>query len=62
MKDTKGKFELNQSGVRAMLQSDMMMNAIRKVAEQYGEVTSTYVGINRVNVEIKKDEGVNFDD
>ncbi len=62
MKDTKGKFELNQSGVRAMLQSDMMMSAIRKVAEQYGEVTSTYVGINRVNVEIKKDEGVNFDD
>lgn len=55
MSDTKVKFELNRSGVRDVLQSQMMMDAIMAEAQKVGEVDSSYVGFDRVQVVVKQE-------
>ena len=55
MSDTKVRFELNRSGVRDVLQSQMMMDAIMDEAQKVGEVDSSYVGFDRVQVVVKQE-------
>lgn len=53
MKDTKVKFKLNKSGIRALLQSQMMMDAVQNQARSQGEVDHSFVGFDRVQVIVK---------
>ena len=55
MSDTKVRFELNRSSVRDVLQSQMMMDAIMAEAQKVGEVDSSYVGFDRVQVVVKQE-------
>jgi len=55
LSDTKVRFELNRSGVRDVLQSQMMMDAIMAEAQKVGEVDSSYVGFDRVQVVVKQE-------
>lgn len=55
----KVKFQLNRAGVRELMKSPEMMEICRNYAESAvnrlgdGYETSTYVGKNRVNAEVK---------
>ena len=53
MKDTKVKFKPNSSGIRALLQSQMMMDAVQDQARSQGEVDHYFVGFDRVQVIVK---------
>ncbi len=53
MKDTKVKFKPNSSGIRALLQSQMMMDAVQNQARSQGEVEHSFVGFDRVQVIVK---------
>ena len=53
MKDTKVKFKPNSSGIRALLQSQMMMDAVQNQARSQGEVERSFVGFDRVQVIVK---------
>ena len=53
MKDTKVKFKPNSSGIRALLQSQMMMDAVQNQARSHGEVEHSFVGFDRVQVIVK---------
>lgn len=53
MKDTKVKFKPNSSGIRALLQSQMMMDAVENQARSQGEVEHSFVGFDRVQVIVK---------
>lgn len=50
------KIELNKSGIIALLQSQPVMDELEKVAEQIGEIETTFVGFDRCHV-ICKDTG-----
>lgn len=57
----KVKVKLNKTNVRKVLQSQMMMDATKQVAiDHYGEIDSSFVGFDRVQVVVKK-EGENND-
>jgi hypothetical protein len=53
LKDTKVKFKPNSSGIRALLQSQMMMDAVQNQARSQGEVEHSFVGFDRVQVIVK---------
>ena len=53
MKDTKVKFKPNSYGIRALLQSQMMMDAVENQARSQGEVEHSFVGFDRVQVIVK---------
>ena len=53
MNDTKVKFKPNSSGIRALLQSQMMMDAVENQARSQGEVEHSFVGFDRVQVIVK---------
>ena len=57
MNDTKVRVKLNSSGIRALLKSQMMMDGIMDQAASQGEIDATYVGFDRVQVVVKKQEG-----
>lgn len=61
MNDTKVKFKLNKSGVRALLQSQMMMDAVEDQARSQGEIDHSYVGFDRVQVVVKTEGSPNAD-
>ena len=61
MNDTKVRIKLNSSGIRALLQSQMMMDGIMDQAASQGEIDATYVGFDRVQVVVKKQEGESND-
>ena len=48
---------MNSSGIRALLKSQMMMDGIMDQAASHGEIDATYVGFDRVQVVVKKQEG-----
>ena len=56
MKESKGKFELNKDGVKALLQSQACLDIARKEAEKMGELDSDYVGTQRAWAKGKKDK------
>lgn len=53
MKDTKVKFKPNSSGIRALLQSQMMMDAVENQARSQGEIDHSFVGFDRVQVIVR---------
>lgn len=48
--------KLNKTGIRRILQSEMMMQAVTNVAEHKGEVDKSFVGFDRVQVIVKEGE------
>ena len=56
MRDSKVKIKLNSSGIREVLKSQIMMDAVMDVAEGQGEIETNYVGFDRVQVIVKTEE------
>lgn len=48
--------KLNKTGIRHILQSDDMMQAVMNVAQGQGEVDKSFVGFDRVQVIVKEGE------
>ena len=57
MNDSKVEVKLNSSGIREVLQSDFMMNAVMDVAATQGEIETSFVGFDRVQVIVNTEEG-----
>lgn len=57
MKDTKVKFELNKSGLIALMQSQMMMDEVLSVAHSVGEVDTSYIAYDRAQAIVKVEGG-----
>lgn len=53
---SKVKIKLNKANVKAILQSQMMMDATKKAAEAQGRIDTEYVGFDRVQVVVKKEK------
>lgn len=51
----KVRVKLNREGVRNLLQSQMMMDAIKKQAEKEGEIDTSFVGFDRVQVIVRNE-------
>lgn len=60
MKDSKVRIELNSAGIKEVLKSQFMMNAIVSEGEKLGEPETSFVGFDRVHV-IVKENGKNAD-
>jgi len=45
---SKGRFELNRAGIKAILQSQECQDIAREEAAKLGEVTDEYIGTQRV--------------
>lgn len=56
MRDSKVKIKLNSSGIREVLKSQIMMDAVMDVAEDQGEIDTNFVGFDRVQVIVKTEE------
>lgn len=56
MSDTKVEVKLNSSGIKAVLQSQFMMDALMAEAEKFGEVDNSFVGFDRCHVIVKENE------
>lgn len=52
----KATIKLNSQGIRRLLQSDEMMQAVMNVAETKGEIETSFVGFDRVQVIVKEEE------
>lgn len=51
----KVKVKLYKNNVKGILQSEMMMEAIKQAAVRQGEIDSSFVGFDRVQVIVKKE-------
>lgn len=60
MKDSKVEIVLNRMGIREILKSQMVMDALMDEAEKLGEIENGYVGLYRCNVSVKEN-GKNAD-
>ena len=47
MSESKGRFELNRAGIKAILQSQECQDIARQEAAKRGEVTDEYIGTQR---------------
>ena len=56
MRDSKVKIKLNSSGIREVLKSQIMMDAVMNVAEDQGDIDTNFVGFDRVQVIVKTEE------
>lgn len=56
MRDSKVKIKLNSSGIREVLKSQNMMDAVMNVAEDQGEIETNFVGFDRVQVIVKTED------
>lgn len=50
----KATIKLNRAGVRSLLQSDEMMQGVLNIAGGMGEVDTSFVGFDRVQVIVKE--------
>lgn len=57
MRDSKVKIKLNSSGIREILKSQNMMDAVMDVAEDHGDIETSFVGFDRVQVIVKTEDG-----
>lgn len=57
----KATIKLNSQGIRRLLQSDEMMQGVMNVAQSQGEIDTSFVGFDRVQVIVKKEERENAD-
>ncbi len=53
MRDSKVKIQLNSTGIREVLKSQFMMDAVMNVAEDQGDIETNFVGFDRVQVIVK---------
>ena len=51
---SKVKIVLNRMGIREILKSEMVMDALESEAMKHGEIENGYVGLLRCNVSIKE--------
>lgn len=56
MSDSKVKIKLNSSGIREVLKSQNMMDAVMDVAEGNGDIETNFVGFDRVQVIVKTED------
>lgn len=54
MKESKVKVKLNSKGIKEVLKSQMMMDAMEAEAEKHGEPESSFVGFDRCHVLVKE--------
>ena len=54
MKDTKVKITLNDSGIKAVLKSQFMMDAVMSEGEKLGDPETSFVGFDRCHVIVKE--------
>lgn len=52
----KVKVKLNYANVGKLLKSQMMMDAVKEAALSQGEIDTSYVGYDRVQVVVKTEE------
>lgn len=48
------KIVLDSSGIREVLKSQMMMDAVMAEGEKHGEIDSSFAGFDRVHVIVKE--------
>lgn len=46
-------FKLNKAGVRELMRSQEMVEALQQEAQSYGDTSDTYIGSNRANVMVE---------
>lgn len=56
MRDSKVKIKLNSSGIREVLKSQNMMDAVMNIAEDQGDIENNFVGFDRVQVIVKTED------
>lgn len=58
MKESKVKIKLNKQGIKEVLKSQFMMDAVKAEAERLGDYESSFVGFDRchVIVEVKNND------
>ena len=54
MKDSKVKIKLNSKGIKEVLKSQFMMNAVQAEAEKLGDFETSFVGFDRCHVIVKE--------
>ena len=54
MKDSKVEVKLNSAGIKAILKSQFMMDAIMSEAESHGDIETSFVGFDRCHVVVKE--------
>lgn len=54
MKDSKVKVKLNSAGIKEVLKSQFMMNAVEAEGEKLGEPETSFVGFDRCHVIVKE--------
>jgi len=51
---SKVKIELNDKGIKELLQSNEVLNELRNIAQQQGEVETEFIGFDRAHVIVKE--------
>lgn len=54
MKKSKVRVKLNSQGIKEILKSQFMMDAIMNEGEKHGEPETSFVGFDRVHVIVKE--------
>ncbi len=54
MKDSKVKIKLNSKGIKEVLKSQFMMDAVQAEAEKLGDFETSFVGFDRCHVIVKE--------
>lgn len=54
MKDSKVKIKLNSQGIKEVLKSQFMMDAVQAEAEKLGDFETSFVGFDRCHVIVKE--------
>lgn len=57
MRESKVKVKLNSSGIREILKSQFMMDAVMDEAEDHGDIETNFVGFDRVQVIVRTEDG-----
>lgn len=56
MSESKVKVKLNSSGIREVLKSQFMMDAVMDEAEKHGDIETNFVGFDRVQVIVRTED------
>ena len=54
MKDSKVKIKLNSQGIKEVLKSQFMMDAVQAEAEKLGDFETSFVGFDRCHFIVKE--------
>ena len=59
MNDSKVKVKLNSSGIKEVLKSQFMMDAVMSAGERLGDPDTSFVGFDRCHVIVKESGNAN---